>query len=214
MVVTGGSLNKLGKWVEKDDDFFIPVKVIAKKFKGKFLNLIRKEKLDFYGDNKYLEDPYNFNIFINKLYEKDWICYCKEPFKSAKHVIDYLGKYTHRVAISNYRIIKVENGQVTFKYKDYKQNNEIKLMTLTIKEFIRRFLLHILPYKFMKIRYYGLLGSRNKAKKLLKCKILTRTKIIKDKKETKVEKLKRILGKKFNCCPKCKKGQLVLENST
>ena len=97
----------------------------------------------------------------------------KEPFKNAECVIQYLGRYTHRVAISNERILKIEGEKVTFKWRDYKDNNKMKEMTISIQEFIRRFLMHILPPHFMKIRYYGLLGNRNKKKKLLKCKILT-----------------------------------------
>ncbi len=100
------------------------------------------------------------------------ICLSK-CIKNAECVIQYLGRYTHRVAISNERILKIEGEKVTFKWRDYKDNNKMKEMTISIQEFIRRFLMHILPPHFMKIRYYGLLGNRNKKKKLLKCKILT-----------------------------------------
>ena len=213
-VVTGGGLTELGKWVEKEEDFFIPVKVISRKFRGKFLSYMKKEKLEFYGKNKELENPAIYNNLIQSMYNKEWIVYCKEPFKNAESVIKYLGRYTHRVAISNERIVKVEEGKVTFKWRDYKDNNKMKEMTITIEEFIRRFLVHILPPRFMKIRYYGILGNRNKKKKLLKCKILTRTKIYKKKELPTLELLKKVLGKDFNLCPHCKKGHMLISNTT
>ena len=217
IVTTGGGLTELNKWVEKDEDFFIPVKVMSKVFRGKFLYYLKQEKLDFYGKNKYLENPASYNDLIQKLYNKDWIVYCKEPFNNANNadcVIQYLGRYTHRVAISNERILDVTDENVTFKWRDYKDNNIMKEMTVTIEEFIRRFLLHILPPHFMKIRYYGILGNRNKKKKLLKCKILTRTKIYKKKKLPAIELLKQTLGKDFNLCPSCKKGHMLIPNTT
>ena len=214
LVVTGGGLNKINKWVEKEEDFFIPVKVMSRKFRGKFLDYLKKEKIEFYGKNKYLENPVIYNELIQKMYNKEWIVYCKEPFKKAKYVIQYLGRYTHRVAISNERILEVTDKIVTFKWKDYKDNNKIKEMTISIEEFIRRFLLHILPPHFMKIRYYGILGNRNKKKKIVKCKILTRTKIYKKKELPTPEILKKILGKDFNLCPNCKKGHMLILNTS
>ena len=214
IVTTGGGLTETNKWVEKEEDFFIPVKVMSKVFRGKFLYYLKQEKLDFYGENKYLENPANYDSLIQKMYNKDWIVYCKEPFKNAECVIQYLGRYTHRVAISNERIIEVTDETVTFKWRDYKDNNKMKKMTVTIEEFIRRFLLHILPPHFMKIRYYGILGNRNKKKKSLKCKILTRTKIYINKKLPALELLKQTLGKDFNLCPHCKKGHMLIPNTT
>ena len=214
IVVTGGGLTKIGKWIEKEEDFFIPVKVMSRKFRGKFLNYLREERIEFYGNMKDLENPANYNNLIQKMYEKEWVVYCKEPFKDANCVIQYLGRYTHRVAISNERIVEVTEDRVTFKWRDYKDNNKMKEMTVSIEEFIRRYLLHILPPNFMKIRYYGILGNRNKKKKLLKCKILTRTKIYVKKKLPALELLKQTLGKDFNKCPKCKKGHMLIPNTT
>ena len=198
IVTTGGGLTELDKWVEKEEDFFIPVKVMSKVFRGKFLYYLKQEKLDFYGKNKYLENPASYNSLIQEMYNKDWIVYCKEPFNNADCVIQYLGRYTHRVAISNERILDVTDEN----------------MTITIEEFIRRFLLHILPPHFMKIRYYGILGNRNKKKKLLKCKILTRTKIYKKEKLPIPELLKKVLGNDFNLCPHCHKGHMLIPNSS
>jgi len=213
-VVTGGGLTEIGKWVEKESDFFIPVRVMSRKFRGKFLDYMKKEKLEHHGNNKEFENNVIFNNLIQSMYKKEWIVYCKEPFKNADSVIQYLGRYTHRVAISNERIQKIEDGKVTFKWRDYKDNDKNKEMTITIEEFIRRFLIHILPPHFMKIRYYGLLGNRNKKKKLLKCKILTRTKIIKKQEVPTLELIKKVLGKNFNICPKCKTGHMLIPNST
>ena len=214
IVATGGGLTSYGKWVEKENDFFIPVKVMSRVFRGKFMSYLKSEKLEYYGENKYLENPANYNDLIQNLYKKEWIVYCKEPFKNANCVIQYLGRYTHRVAISNERIIAVTEDDVTFKWRDYKDKNKMKEMTVKIEEFIRRFLLHILPPNFMKIRYYGILGNRNKKKKLLKCKLLTKTKIYKNKKFPALELLKQTLGKDFNLCPHCKKGHMLIPNTT
>lgn len=213
-VVTGGGLTKIGKWVEKEEDFFIPVQVISRKFRGKFLDYMKKEKLEFYGNNKEYENTVIFDNLIQSMYKKDWVVYCKEPFKNANSVIQYLGRYTHRVAISNERIRKIENGKVIFEWRDYKDNNENKEMTITVEEFIRRFAIHILPPNFMKIRYYGLLGNRNKQKKLLKCKILTRTKIINKKEVPTLELIKKVLGNNFNLCPKCERGHMIIPNTS
>ena len=214
-VVTGGGLTELGKWVEKEEDFFIPVKVMSRKFRGKFLNYVkRSKKLKFFGENKDLENPGTFNNLMQQMYEKEWVVYCKEPFKNAESVIQYLGRYTHRVAISNERILRVEEDKVTFKWRDYKDENKMKKITITIEEFIRRFLIHILPPRFMKIRYYGIMGNKNKKKKLNKCKILTRTKIYKKKKLPTLELLKKVLGKDFNLCPQCKKGHMLIPNTS
>ncbi|MFR6021700.1 MAG: transposase [Clostridia bacterium] len=129
----------------------------------------------------------------------------------AKRVIKYLGRYTHRVAISNQRIEKEE--KVTFKYKDRKDNNKEKEMTLEVEKFIRRFLMHILPPYFMKIRHYGLLGNRNKKTKLAICKKLTNTANIQHQELSTLEILKKTLGVDFNLCPFCKTGHLINPNS-
>ena len=218
LVVTGGGLNEIGKWVERGKDFFIPVKVLAKKFRGKFISYMKQEKLNYYGENKYLENPGSFENLINTLYSKNWVVYCKEPFKDARCVIKYLGRYTHRVAISNQRIKEVTESEVKFKYKDYKDGGKTKEMSISIEEFIYRFLVHILPPKFMKIRYYGILGNKNKKEKLEKCKKLTKTKIKekkeeedgKKKKKPMIEILKKVLGDDFNLCPSCKKGHMIM----
>ena len=125
-IVPAGGIDKIGKWRNSKKKFFIPVKVLSRKFRGKFLYYLKQEKLDFYGEQEYLKIKENFDELMAKMYNKEWISYCKPPFKDASCVIRYLGRYTHRVAISNNRIIKEENGEVTFKYRDYKDNKKTK----------------------------------------------------------------------------------------
>ena len=151
-IVTGGglSLNK-EKWISAKKDFFIPVRIISSLFRGKFLyylkNLYKENKLIFPGKIKNLKNQVEFNQLLNKLYNKSWVVHCKPSFKNPEFVIEYLGRYTNKVAISNYRIIKLENDKVIFRYKDYNDNDKTKYMTLKVFEFIRRFLLHVLPKK-------------------------------------------------------------------
>lgn len=156
-IVPGGGLDKNGKWKDSRKKFFLPVKALSKLFRGKFLSRL---KTSFNID--LLEDKAQFKEIIDKCYEKDWVVYTKKPMKSAKAVIEYLGRYTHRIAISNARIIKYENNKVTFRYKDYRDGNAIKEMTLDDTEFFRRYMMHVLPKSFMKIRHFGFLGNRNK----------------------------------------------------
>lgn len=173
-IVTGGGLSLDEKrWISSRKDFFIPVKVISKLFRGKFLYYLKKtyssNNLKFDGTKKELAEKKDFQKLIDKLYKKEWVVYSEPPFKNATYVLEYLGRYTHKVAISNHRILKIEDGKVTFKWRDYKDNNKNKAMTLDAFEFIRRFLLHILPRSFVKIRHYGTLSNRNRKAKLKKC---------------------------------------------
>lgn len=169
-IVSGGGITKDGKWIPSRKKFFLPMRVIAKLFRGKFLAYLRQSKLEFFNDSAYLNDLENFDQFIRSCYVKEWIVYSKPPFRSAETVVEYLGRYTHRVAISNNRILSAENGKVTFTWKDYKDRNQRKLMTISADEFLRRFLLHVLPKGFNKIRYFGFLGSRYRAAKLQMCR--------------------------------------------
>lgn len=175
-IVPGGGLSFDGeRWIQpRKKDFFIPVDVLSSLFKGKFLSYLTKayeeKKLQFPGGIALWENRSEFMKYKSSLYEKKWITYCKPPFGGPEQVLEYVGRYTHRVAISNRRIVRIEHGRVTFKYKDYKDDSKPKEMTVTAEEFIRRFLLHILPDGFVKIRYYGILSGRNKKRMLGKCK--------------------------------------------
>jgi hypothetical protein len=202
-IVPGGGQNILGKWVSSKKKFFIPIKVLSRKFRGKFLYYLQQAKLEFHGSQEYLINEIAFRNLIGSLYNKEWIVYCKPPFKNAACVVEYLGRYTHRVAISNNRILSMENSTVSFKWRDYRDNNRWKVMTVTAHEFIRRFLIHVLPKGFMKIRHYGFLGNRNKSKKLMICKRLTRTVIRKKKKASTLELITKLLGRDICKCPAC-----------
>jgi hypothetical protein len=206
-VVTGGGLTDLNKWKYSRKKFLLPLRVLAKKFRGKFMHYFREANLTFYNDSAHLNNPTDFAALIAKLYKTNWIVYCKPPFGSPQKVLDYLGRYTHRVAISNNRIVSCENEKVTFKYRDYADGNKKKMLTLSAEEFIRRFLMHILPGGFRKIRHFGLLSARDKSKRIKVCKRLTRTRFI-VRKETQEQRLERIFGKDFNLCPHCKYGHL------
>ena len=170
---------------------------------------MKQEKLNLCKEIEYLKIQQEFDNLSSLLYSQDWVVYCKPPFKNANSVIEYLGRYTQRVAISNNRILSIENNKVTFKWRDYRDNNKMKTMTLEADEFIRRFILHILPPRFMKIRHFGLLGNRNKTKKLTLCKSLTNTKVLAKENISTLELLKRVTGKDFNLCPECGIGHLL-----
>ena len=211
-IVPGGGLSSTGKWINSRKKFFIPVKVLSRKFIGKFLYYLKQlyyeNKLEFHGNQNYLSDESEFEKLLSATYSKEWIVYCKPPFKDAACVVEYLGRYTHRVAISNTRILSIDNGTVTFKWRDYKDKNKYKVMTISADEFIRRFLIHILPSGFMKIRHYGLLGNRNKTAKLNICKQLTNTPILLRHKIPTLELIKEITGRDLSKCPNCGSNKL------
>ena len=153
-----------------------------------------------------------FKKLCDDLYKKKWITYIKRPFGGPEQVLEYLGRYTHRVAISNDRVLKLENGKVTFRYMDYRDGNKNKPMELKVFEFIRRFLLHVLQYKYFKIRYYGLFSNRNRKKKLeISKKIfgITREKEKVTKPESWEELLFKMIGVDPLVCPCCEKGRMV-----
>ena len=207
-IVTGGGLTDLGLWKDSRKKFLLPVKVISRKFRGKFLCLLKREPLEYFGKLSHLNDAVQFEALVKSMYHTDWVVYCKPPFGNAQKVIDYLGRYTHRVAISNNRLIDMEAGFVSFRWRDYSDGNKQKTMRVAAEEFIRRFLVHILPKGFRKIRHFGLFASRDKKKRLALCKFLTGTKFIVTSTESTMERLVRILGEDFNLCPLCKSGHL------
>ena len=207
-IVPGGGIDPLGKWKPSSQKFFLPVRVLSRLFRGKFLYYLAKAKLEFHGGLERLVDPVKWNIFLSSLYTKEWFVYCKAPFKDAACVVNYLGRYTHRVAIANSRILSVDGGRVTFKWKDYKDNSKWKVMTISAEEFIRRFLMHILPYRFMKIRHYGFLGNRGKMKRLKICKSLTGTPILPKLELTTAQLIQKLTGIDPNLCPACGSDKL------
>jgi len=208
-IVTGGGLASSGKWINSRKKFFLPVKVLSKKFRGKFLFYLRRVKLQFSGATEALRSSGEFDAFVDDLYSKDWVTYCKPPFEDASRVVKYLGRYTHRIAISNHRILKLEDGNVTFNWRDYRDGNKIKVMTITAEEFIRRFMLHILPSGFRKIRHFGILASRDKSLRLALCRRLTNTGFTAKAPRKAIEIVRTMLGNKFNLCPRCGVGYLT-----
>jgi hypothetical protein len=174
-VVTGGGLscNARGvvdaspRWVSCRPGFFLPVRVLSRLFRGKFLAGLRalhtQGKLTLPGT---LSNGASFTAWLSPLYSKEWVVYAKPPFGGPEQVLKYLARYTHRVAISNHRLRKLEDGRVTFRYKDYADSRKEKLLTLSAEEFLRRFVQHVLPKGFMKIRHYGLLSSRQREVRL------------------------------------------------
>ena len=172
-IVTGGGL-KNNQWVQTEKDFLFKVQVLSSLFRGKVLSMIKHLDLNLPKHLKYLKDSKKLNKFLEPLYEKKWITYIEPPKGSPENVIEYIGRYAFRVAISNERIkyLNTEFKKVTFEYKDYKDNNKIKLMTISVNEFIRRFLLHVLPNRFTKIKHYGILTNRNKKTLIKICRIL------------------------------------------
>jgi len=219
-IVTGGGLSRDGsRWISCKREFFLPVKVLSRLFRGKFLAYLKeankKGRLVFPGKIASLREKGAFNALLRELYEQEWVVYCKPPFRSPDKVMDYLGRYTHRVAISNNRLVKLEEGKVSFLYRDRRDNDRVKLMTLDISEFIRRFLMHILPDGFMKIRHYGILSNRNRRGKLGLCKRLLGVDCVHEERERKTESwqdlLTKITGHDPRICPYCGKGKMVLK---
>ena len=173
-IVLGGGLDVKNHWKDNGKDFFLPIKVISKTFRGKYMaelkQLWENDRLEFHGSAAPYKNYYTFKELLNTCYAKEWIPYCKKPFDGAESVIRYLGKYTHRIAISNYRIKDMTESTVTFSAKDYKNQGLWKEITISGEEFIRRFLMHVPPKRFVRIRHYGLLSSRNKKKKITLCR--------------------------------------------
>ena len=176
-VVPGGGLSPDGqRWVDCRPDFFLPVKVLSRLFRRLFLESLQRafdaDQLQFFGALEPLRQPAAFVQHLAPAKASEWVVYAKRPFAGPQQVLDYVGRYTHRVAISNHRLLDIENDQVRFEWKDYRQGGVVKVMTLTAEEFIRRFLLHVLPNGFQRIRYFGFLGNRHRQEKLDRCRRL------------------------------------------
>jgi hypothetical protein len=176
-VVPGGGLSPdRSSWIGSGDHFLLPIKVLSRVFRGKFLAFLRKAfrqgKLQFHGALAELATHRGFGCLLRKAYGCEWVVYTKPPFGGPEHVIRYLARYTHRVAISNHRIVSVADGQVTFLWKDYAHGNKQKKMTIAAAEFLRRFFQHILPKGFVRIRHFGFLANRQRKALLERCRDL------------------------------------------
>ena len=173
VVPAGGLSLDHTHWIHTRYSFFLPIKVLSRVFRGKFVAALKRAcsegKLRFYGDLNQLAQPKIFSAWLRQLFRHDWVVYCKPPFGGPEHALRYLGAYTHRVAISNHRLVSLADGQVTFRWRDSAHKNKKRLMTLPVEEFLRRFLLHLLPRGFVRIRNFGFLANRRRALLLPLC---------------------------------------------
>ena len=170
-IVPGGGLSPDGKWIGCRVGFFLPVRVLSRVFRGKFIELLRRARAA--GKLLGAEDDRAFDRLIASSVRRDWVVYAKPPFGGAEQVLKYLARYTHRIAISNRRLVAIDDRTVTFRWKDYAHGiHRPRMMTLQGAEFLRRFLLHAVPRGFIRIRYFGLLANRVRAKNLAICRRL------------------------------------------
>jgi hypothetical protein len=209
-VVTGGGLASDGsRWVSARQGYFLPVKVMSRLFRGKFLAGLRTAyqagQLRLEKSLAGLAQPVAFHCWLDSLRCQNWVVFAKPPFGGAQQVFRYLGRYTHRVAICNHRLLALEGGKVRFQYKDYAHGQRSKVMQLNAEEFIRRFLLHVLPKRFVRIRHYGLMAGRNVATKLVRCRQLLAGAAEAPSPQTKtwIDRLREWTGQDPLCCPRC-----------
>jgi len=216
-LIPGGALSfDHAHWIWARNNFLFHVKALSRVFRGKFLDGLRQaftqDHLHFAGPAPSLATPEGYASLIQSLRKKDWNVYAKKPFSTPQKVLDYLGRYTHRVAISNHRLSSVENAQVTFTYRDRKTGNTLKSMTLAAEEFIRRFLLHVLPNGFMRIRHFGFLANRSKKQNLSRCRQLLGVPVppANPAPKSALELMREVTGVDFARCPHCHRGTLVV----
>jgi len=217
-VVPGGGLSPDGqRWVSCRPDFFLPVRVLGHLFRRLFLESLQKAfdsgKLRFFAALESFRQPKAFAELVARMKACEWVVYAKRPFAGPQQVLDYVGRYTHRVAISNNRLLDIENGQVRFQWKDYRDDGKIKTMTLSADEFIRRFLLHVLPNGFQRIRYYGLLGNRYRKEKLARCRHLLGMPLpsnpLPAEKDYR-DRYEELTGNSLHQCPQCQQGRMLV----
>jgi hypothetical protein len=220
-VVPGGGPSADGaRWVSCRPDFFLPVRVLSRLFRRLFIESLGKAfdagKLQFFGTLESLQDRSAFIRHLAPLKDIEWVVYAKAPFAGPEQVLDYVGRYTHRVAISNNRLLDIDNDQIRFRWKDYRHGDQVKTMTLTSEEFIRRFLLHVLPNGFRRIRYYGFLGNRHREEKLALCRRLLGMQVAESATaesppETDyLDRYEELTGRSLRQCPQCGRGSMVV----
>jgi hypothetical protein len=219
-VVPGGGISPDGKhWIACRPGFFLPVRVLSRLFRRLFLETLQTAfdtgKLRFFSSLERLREPQAFAAYLAPLRQTEWVVYAKPPFGGPEQVLNYLGRYTHRVAISNNRLLDIDSGKVTFRWKDYRHHDHQKTMTLEADEFIRRFLLHVLPDGFQRIRHYGFLGHRYRQAKLALCRQLLSVVLTLSGADPQQDKpdyrdlYEKLTGKSLRECPACHRGQMV-----
>jgi len=223
LVVSAGGLDQAHtRWIASRNKFLVPVKALSVKIRGKFLHYLKqaygKGKIAFHGSVQELADPETFGSFVKGLYRKKWNLHAKEPFAGPEHVFAYLSRYTHKIAISNHRLVRMIDGSVTFLARDNHKPGKKRSVTVTGEEFIRRFLLHVLPARFTKIRHYGLMASRNATTKLeIAQRLLQRSQAFEcepasgspQPAPTWQEIFFQVTGVDLTVCPQCGKGRLI-----
>ena len=216
-VVPGGGLSPDGQWIGCRPGFFLPVRVLSRLFRRLFLAQLRcafdAGELRFFNGLAALQDAGAFARYLAPAAAAEWVVYAKPPFGGPEQVLAYLGRYTHRVAIANSRLIEFNNSEVAFQWKDYRHESKQKVMRLPAGEFVRRFLLHVLPSGFQRIRHFGLLANRTRELKLQRCRdllnALTPAAAFDDDPEDYRDRYRRLTGMSLRDCPQCKHGQMI-----
>jgi len=216
-VVPGGGIAPAGdRWIACRPGFFLPVRVLSRRFRTLFLDHLdrafRQGGLRLSGSLAPLADPAAFERYLRSLRKTEWVVYSKPPFAGPAKVLDYLGRYTHRVAISNHRLLAVDNGQVRFHWRDYRHHGKRKTMTLDAAEFIRRFLLHVLPPQFRRVRYFGFLAARCRRERLALCRQLLGAPEAEPAvaAEDYRDRFEHLTGRSLRDCPACRSGQMFV----
>jgi Putative transposase/Transposase zinc-binding domain len=220
-VVPGGGISPDGKrWIACRPGFFLPVRVLSRLFRRLFLEYLQtafdQGRLQFFSSLERLRDAKTFAEYLAPLRRAEWVVYAKPPFGGPQQVLNYLGRYTHRVAISNNRLLDIDNGEITFHWKDYRHHDRQKTMSLDADEFIRRFLLHGLPDGFQRIRHYGFLSSCHRRAKLALCRHLLGVRLIpvglipQPARPDYRDQYEKLTGKSLRDCPVCHRGQMVV----
>ena len=215
-VVTGGALARGGtRWIPARPGFLFPVRALSKVFRGRYLAGLRRAfdrgDLHLTGGLAALAEPAAFAAWLDELRQSAWVVYCKPPFAGPDHVLAYLGRYTHRVALSNDRLVGVAEGAVRFRWRDYADGDRVKVMALDVDEFLRRFLLHVVPDGFVRIRHFGLLANRRRTAALAQCRaLLSQPPLPEVRPESARDLLLRLTGVDIDRCPVCQLGMLRL----
>jgi hypothetical protein len=223
MLVPGGGLSPdETRWIHCRKNFFLPVHILSCLFRAKFLDGLKRaydaKQLSLYGSLRTYRQKSVFQKLMNTMYRKKWVVYAKPPFGGPDQVLKYLARYTHRVAISNHRLVSLQEGNVTFRWKNYAQGDRCQTMSLSGIEFLRRFLLHVLPGGFVRIRHYGLMANRHRQEKLALCRQLLNVKEIPETdtsddtdSQTDFDECEQ---DGTGCCPQCQKGRMRIVDRT
>jgi len=216
VVPAGGLSPDHTRWIPARSNFFLPVKVLSRVFRGKFVaglrQLFRARKLEFSGSLSHLEGEKAFAAWLRGVYRSDWVVYSKPPFGGAEHVLHYLGAYTHRIAISNHRLVDLADGMVTFRWRDSAHKNKKRLAQVPVGEFLRRFLLHVLTPGFVRIRHFGFSAHRRRAALLPLCVQLLS--VIGARLESELQAARPEPNNTLWKCPQCQGAMVLIERLT